>query len=234
MYSRTLVPKHLGAVKNLRMTSRVTVVDPLLLSPTGLRTEPSRWELLLLVLTSGAIFIGACSVLHGWRSLTTTYGDNEAYVSVADAISHWDFHNVGIQHFMGYPYFIAVFSTLFRIPPSGALWMIAWSASLVSIALIEQSFGTWVAAYFALTNFAWLQLSFLGGSEPLALALGLGAFWMFRRHHWIWSSILASLSVTVRPLMIFVLVGIGLTLLGRKKYLQFVLVFAISIAIGLL
>jgi len=216
------------------MTSRAPVVDSLLHSPTALRTEPSRRELLFLFLTSGAIFIATCSVLHGWRSLTTAYGDNDAYVAVADAICHWNFHNVGIQHFMGYPYFIATFSMLFSVSPSTALWIIAWVASLVSVALVEQSFGTWVAAYFALTNFSWIQLSFLGGSEPLALALGLGAFWMFRRNHWIWSSILASLAVTVRPLMFFVLVGMGLTLLARKKYRQFALMLAISIAIGVL
>jgi hypothetical protein len=55
-----------------------------------------------------------------------------------------------------------------------------------------------------------VQLSFLGGSEPLALALALGAFWMFRRRRIFVAVWLGSLAVTVRPLIIFVLVGIGI------------------------
>jgi hypothetical protein len=55
-----------------------------------------------------------------------------------------------------------------------------------------------------------VPLSFLGGSEPLALALALGAFWMFRRRRIFVAVWLRSLAVTVRPLIIFVLVGIGI------------------------
>ena len=49
-----------------------------------------------------------------------------------------------------------------------------------------------------------------GGSEPLALALALGAFWMFRRRRIFVAVWLGSLAVTVRRLIIFVLVGIGI------------------------
>jgi len=52
--------------------------------------------------------------------------------------------------------------------------------------------------------------SFLEGSEPLALALALGAFWRFRRRRIFVAVWLESLAVTVRPLKIFVLVGIGI------------------------
>jgi hypothetical protein len=73
------------------------------------------------------------------------------------------------------------------------------------------------SGYFAFTNFAWLQVSYLGGSEPLALALGLGSLLAFRRDRIVFSALLASLAVTVRQLMFFVLVGIGLVLLMGKK-----------------
>src|SRR5262249_19920287 len=161
---------------------------------------------------------GTCSLLHGWRSLTLAYGDNGAYSEVAAAISKWDFRGLGIQHFMGYPYAIALLSVFFHIPPSSGLWLISWTCSMLSVVLTARLLGTRVAAYFALTNFAWLQVSFLGGAEPLAIALGFGAFWFFRRQQWFVSSILASLSVTVRPLMICTLIGTGLTLLFRNKY----------------
>ena len=55
-----------------------------------------------------------------------------------------------------------------------------------------------------------VQLWFLGGSEPLAWALALGAFWMFRRPRIFVAVWLGWLAVRVRPLIIFVLVGIGI------------------------
>ena len=80
---------------------------------------------------------------------------------------------------------------------------------------------TTAAGYLAFTNVAWLQVSYLGGSEPLAVALGLGSLLAFRRDRIVVSALLASLAVTVRPLMFFVLVGIGLVLLFRKQFWHF-------------
>jgi hypothetical protein len=137
-----------------------------------------------------------------------------------------------IQHFMGYPYSIAAVSLLFHIPAILALWLIAVLSSVASAWLAARLFGTHVAAYFALTNFAWLQVSFLGGSEPLALALGLGALLAFRKNHVFLSALLASLSVVVRPLMVFVLVGIGFVLLYRKQFRSFFLALATGLAIA--
>jgi len=110
----------------------------------------------------------------------------------------------------------------------GGKVVVATAASLCSVFLVARLFGTWVAAYFALTNFTWLQVSFLGGSEPLAVALVFGAFWLFARERWFLASLLASVAVTVRPLMIFALVGMGLTLLDQKRYRPFAVVFVTS------
>ena len=201
---------------------------------TGPFPQPSACELLLLILTSALVFIATCSIFHGWRSLLFNYGDNEAYLMVANAISHWDFHNIDVQHFMGYSYFVAFLQRLLHIPAPAALLLVAFSASLLATFFTARFFGTWVAAYFALTNFAWIQISFLGGSETIALALALAAFWAFRSDYLICASVLASLSVTVRPLMLAVLIGIGLALLLQKRYLQFLKVFATSLIIGAL
>lgn len=104
----------------------------------------------------------------------------------------------------------------------------------MAVWLAGRLFGTVAAAYFALTNFAWIQLSFLGGSEPLAVALGLGALLAFRRNRVFLAALLASFSVTVRPLMIFILVGIGLVLLYRKKFGAFFVALGTGLTIGLL
>jgi len=162
------------------------------------------------------------------------WGDNSAYLATANAILHWDFRNIGIQHFMGYPYAIAAVSMLLHIPPVLALWLIAVSSCVASVWLVARLFGTVVAGYFAFTNFFWLQLSFLGGSEPLAVALGLGALLAFRKDR-IWvSALLGALAVTVRPLMIFVLVGIGLQLLWQRKVGSFLVALGTGLGIGIL
>ncbi len=196
--------------------------------------SPSERELLLLVALSCALMWTTAFLPHRIHTLVQSYGDNGAYLSVANAILCWDFRHLDIQHFMGYPYFIAAASLLFHIPPAFALWAIAAVSSLISVWLASRLFGIVPAAYFALTNFPWLQTSFIGGSEPLSLALGLGSLLAFRRDHIFWASLLAALAVTVRPLMIFGLVGIGLALLYRKQMKRFLIALTTGLAIGIL
>src|SRR6516164_7798993 len=180
---------------------------------SDLHLQLGKRELLLLVAVSAAVTWATIFLLHHSAELVLHYGDNTAYCEVANAILRWNFHNLQVQHFMGYPYFIATVSLLLHVPTSFALWLIAVICSVVSVWLTARLFGTLIAAYFALTNFAWIQTSFLGGSEPLAMALTLGSWESFRRGRFSVSALLASLAVTVRPLMIFALIGIGLILL---------------------
>jgi len=200
----------------------------------GFKTPPSEREVLTLAVLSGAVLWITAFLLHRSPGEMLNYGDNGPYLRVAEAIRRWDFHSLGIQHFMGYPYVIAALSLIFRVPPIFALWLIAVISSLVSVLLVARLFGTRVAGYFALTNFAWLQLSFLGGSEPLAVALALAAFLSFRRNRVFPAALLGSISVTVRPLMIFVLVGIGVALLVQKKFASFFVALGTGLAIGAL
>lgn len=198
------------------------------------RTEPTVVELLLLVAMGGVLFGLTLIVFHGWHSMVLMYGDNGAYVEVANAIRQWDFHGVDIQHFMGYPYAIATVAMVLHLPLSSSLWLIASVSSVVSTLLVARLFGPWIAGYFAFSNFAWLQTSFLGGSEPLAVALGLGAFCSFRRGNVVLAALLGSLASAVRPLMFFTLVGIGIALICRKRFLEFFRAFSVGLAVGIL
>lgn len=198
------------------------------------KTEPSVRELFILVVLACASFGIAASLLHGWRNLALNFGDNGAYLEVAAAIRHWDFHDVGVQHFMGYPYAIAAASLFSHLSLGASLLLVAGVASLMGTLLVARLFGTWVAAFFAFSNFAWLQASLLGGSEPLAVALGMGAFWSFRRRNPLLAALLGSLATIVRPLMFFTLVGIGITLLSQKRYAKFLGAVAVGLIIGLL
>ena len=201
---------------------------------TTWRREPTLGELLVLVIVGGAFFGATLIAFEGWRGLVLSFGDNAAYLQVATAIRHWDFHGLDIQHFMGYPYSIAALSLVSHLPLMFSLRLVAGVGSVVSTLLVARLFGTWVGAYFAFLNFAWLQISFLGGSEPLAVALGLGAFWSFRREHTLLAALLAALATTVRPLMFFVLVGIGIASLYHKRYAKFLGALALASAVGLL
>jgi hypothetical protein len=196
------------------------------------QAPPSLRELFFLVALSCCVMWITLFLLHKAGSAVFEWGDDIDYLAVADAIRHGDFHHLYIQHFMGYPYSIAAVTLLFHLPAVVALWLIAVLSSLTSVWLAARLFGTEAAAYFALTNFAWLQVSFLGGSEPLSLALGLGALLAFRRNRVLLAALLASLSVIVRPLMIFVLVGIGMVLLYRRQFRPFFVALATALAIA--
>jgi hypothetical protein len=197
-----------------------------------MHAPPTQRELFFLSVLSAMVVWATVFLLHRSFGVILDYGDNGVYLEVANAIRRWDFHGLDIQHFMGYPYFIAAFSLLFHLPPFFALWLIAVSSALVSVVLASRLLGPWTAGYFAVTNFVWLQLAFLGGSEPLALALGLAALVCFRRNRIFFAALLGSLSFTVRPLMCFVIVGIGVVLLVQKKFGPFFVALGTGVAVG--
>src|ERR1700685_2900 len=80
------------------------------------KTEPSVVEVILLVTLCAAVLDGLASILRGWRNVALSFGDNLAYLQVATAIRQWDFHGLGLQQFMGYPYAIAAVSVVFHLP----------------------------------------------------------------------------------------------------------------------
>ncbi len=74
----------------------------------------------------------------------------------------------------------------------------------------------------------------MGGSEPLFVCLLLAAFVNVRRERWLLASLLASLATVVRPLGVFALIGIGLTLLWARDFRKFAAATAIGLTVGVL
>jgi hypothetical protein len=74
----------------------------------------------------------------------------------------------------------------------------------------------------------------MGGSEPLFVCLLLAAFLNVRRERWLLASLLASFATIVRPLGVFALVGIGLTLLWKRDFRKFAAATIIGLAVGIL
>jgi len=194
---------------------------------------PSPAELLRLALVTIAIFILVISRARSYPAAVDNFGDSSAYMNLASAIRHWDFRGVEVKQFWGLPYAMAAVSRLTGASNRTALLLISLVASLLAVILIRQLWNGWIAAYFAVLNFDWLQRTCLGGSEPLFMALLLGAFLSARRRRWMLASLLAALATVVRPLGAFALVGIGLTLLWQKDFRRFAGALAIGLAIGI-
>jgi hypothetical protein len=105
-------------------------------------------------------------------------------------------------------------------------------SSVVGTVLAFRLWGGWIAGFFAVLNFEWMQRSCLGGSEPLFVVLLFASFLAVRRERWILAALLASFSTTVRPLGFLALAGIGLTLLWKREYRTLSIAVAVGAAIG--
>ena len=198
------------------------------------RSEPSFWETVAVCLASAAIFVVFISAMTPYLVLVDNFGDNSAYISIAAAIRKWDFHGVAVKHFWGLPYFMVAISKLTGLSDRSALLTVSWASSVIAIILAYRLWGGWIATASAIVNFDWYQRSYLGGSEPLFVALLFGSFLAIRRERWLLAAFLAALATITRPLGVFLLLGIGVTLLRRRDWKRLALATSIGLAIGIL
>ncbi len=197
------------------------------------RREPSLREVCAIAFLSGVIFVLIICASQNYFAKVDNFGDNGAYMSVASAIRHWDFHGLLVEHFWGLPYFMAALSMLTGISDRASLLVICVVASFASLSFVRQLWGGWVAALFAVVSFDWMQRSFLGGSEPLFAALLFSSFLALRRQRWVLAALLAALATVCRPLGVFALLGIGITLLWKRQFVKCAAATATGAAIGL-
>jgi hypothetical protein len=183
--------------------------------------EPSESEVLALAFVAYAIFVCTIMTFSSYGQAVDNFGDSPSYMEVASAIRRWNFTGVHVWQFWGYPYFVALTSIVGQVSDRTALVLVSILSSFASIFLAYRLWGGWIAAFFAVLNFDWMQRSLLGGSEPLFLALLFGAFLAFRRDRWWLAALLASLATIVRPLGLLALAGFGVLLLLRKQYARF-------------
>lgn len=190
-------------------------------------------ELGLLWLFSGVLFVAVIAHFQSYARAVDVFGDNYAYLKAANAIRHWDFRGVEVKQFWGLPYLIACVSW-FHLSARTSLLAICIGLSLASVLLVRRLWGPWIAAYFAVLNMYWIQVSFLGASEPLFVTLLFTSFWASRKERWLWASILAALATVVRPVGFLALLGIGLTLVVRRDYRKAFLCASLAVLIGAL
>ena len=195
---------------------------------------PSPTEILALVILSFSLFVSVVSSRRNYFAVVDDFGDSSAYMILAAAIRHWDFHGIVVKQFWGLPYAMAAFSTLTRLSDRTALLVLSLVPSLLAVLLARRLWDGWIASYFAILSFDWIQRSCLGGSEPLFVCLLLAAFVSVRRERWLVASLLASLATVVRPLGFFALVGIGLWLLLKRDFRKFAAATSIGLLVGVL
>lgn len=197
-------------------------------------TDVSVAELLLLTAIGFAVVISIVSLSRGYRAAIDGFGDSPSYMGLARAIREWDFRGVEVKQFWGLPYGMAALSKLTGASDCVSLIAISLLSSMMAVLLARRLWNGWIAAYFAILNFDWLQRSCLGGSEPLFMACLLAGFVFVRQRRWLLASLFCALATVVRPLGVFALVGIGLTLLWKKEYGKAAAATAVGLAIGIL
>ena len=197
-------------------------------------SEPSRGQILLLVVFCYSFYLLVLSLLINYWTEVGPFGDNQPYEQIASAIRHWDFSQLHPKLFWGLPYAMAVLSKATGASDLKSLLFISMVSSLIAILIAYRLWGGWVAGFFAVASREWMERSLLGGAEPLFLACIFGAFLAARKERWLLASLLASLATIVRPMGIFALVGIGLALLARRDVRQLLAAGLIGATIGLL
>jgi len=198
------------------------------------QAEPSCREVLLLTTFTYLMFAAVILTSTSFTDLVDKFGDSSAYMSVASALRRWSFDGIVVKQFWGLPYLMAAVSFLTGISDRTSLLLVSLLSSLLSVVLAYRLWGGWVAGFFVVLNFDWMQRSLLGGSEPLFMALLLGAFLSIRREQWLIAALLASLATVVRPLGLFALIGVGLTLLRKQDFRKLTYAVLIGLVIGAL
>ncbi|MGA9643799.1 MAG: hypothetical protein WBQ72_20545 [Terriglobales bacterium] len=186
------------------------------------------------MIVSFLVFATVVALARNYAAAVDNFGDSSAYMALASAIRHWNFQGIVAKQFWGLPYAMSAFSKLTGASDRFALLVLSLIPSLLAVFFARRLWNGWIAGYFAVLNFDWLQRSCLGGSEPLFMCLLLGAFLSVRRSRWRLAAFLASLATVVRPLGVFALVGIGIVLLCKKDLRNFFAATAIGLAVGLL
>jgi hypothetical protein len=196
--------------------------------------EISRGELILLWLLTWIVFVMVIVRFDNYSNKVDDFGDNGAYMNAASGIRKGDFRDIRVKQFWGVSYAMAPASFFCGGSVRGALLLVCGISSLVGVLLAQHLWGGWIAGFFAILNFDWLQRSYLGGAEPLFIALLFASFLAMRRGHWILASTLAALATVTRPVGILALGALGLALLLRQEYKRLALCIGAALIIGLL
>jgi len=195
--------------------------------------EPSLRQVMLLALMVSIIFVTVVATLDDYGARIARAGDTSVYAELSAIIRQRDLSRVTVTpQFWGLPYLAALVAAATSVSETTAIVLISIAASFVSLALAHRLWGGWVAAFFAIISWDWIQRSLLGGAEPLFVACLFGAFLAARSERWLTAALLASLATTVRPLGLLALVALAAALVWRREFRTLALAVAAGLIVG--
>src|SRR5580692_10591389 len=77
-------------------------------------------------------------LIQNYFAAVDNFGDSSAYMTLASAIRHWDFHGIVIKQFWGLPYAMAGVTKLTGISDRSALLLFSLVPSLVAAVLAKR------------------------------------------------------------------------------------------------
>lgn len=198
------------------------------------RLAPSLFVTMLIWGTTLALYALLSSRCGNFSAITTDWFDNQSYVRIAEIIQN---RSLGQDpdiphHFWGLPYLIDVVTLILPVPKLAALVLISVLASAGAVVITHLLYGGWIATAFSVVSFWWLELSLKGGSEPLFMLALYAGFLLFRSGHPILAVLTLSLSSTVRPVGIIVILLVLIELLRRRAYRDVMISVGVSLVIG--
>src|SRR5215470_19721580 len=99
------------------------------------REPPGMREILMIVAWTSILFVATIATFRNYSDAVYNFGDSHAYTSIASAIANWNFENLQIKQFWGYPYAIAGVSAISRISTQNSLLMVSVISSVASVLL---------------------------------------------------------------------------------------------------
>lgn len=192
----------------------------------------SRNEIILLWALTCIVFTATIVHFRNYANEVDNTGDTGDYLHAAFCIRHADLVDSRVKQFWGVSYVTAAVSSISRFSERTSLLLVCGISSLLTVLLAHRLWGGWISSYFAIINFEWLQRSYLGGAEPLFMALLLASFLAIRQERWLLASLLAALATVTRPVGIFALAALAIALLRKRQFKTLLYCTGLALAIG--
>lgn len=184
-----------------------------------------------LLLGASLLAIAAAGV-HFYIFRVREFPDMTSYAEAATAVRHWQLTGAPARQFWGYAYAGALLSLVLPgVPMLVVLLLVSALSGCVAVALVHRLWGGWIAVYLVAVGWQWVQREAFGGSEPLFMALTLAAFLSTRHDQWRRAALWAALATTVRPIGVFAVGAILVTVLMKRRWTDAALAFCTTVAV---
>lgn len=194
-----------------------------------------KFWLIAFILTHLIILIAS---KHYWTVLEQ-FGDNGPYSTISTAFYNADLSYMKgfYKHFWGLPFLMTLVRWPTGMNENFVIVLLSLLFSSLSLYYVSKLYSISTAFIFAFFSIDWIQRSFLGGAEPLFIALTFSSLYLYSQNNNSTSdtlkySSLAALSCLVRPVGIFLLISIGLDQIHRREFKKLSISVCSSLIIG--